>query len=79
MNAAIAINHRARSSEQKALRRHAVLETAEIYFKEVGYEAFSMGQLAKASRTYWTIMAAIFFLSLGLGGLMIHFVPILLD
>ena len=36
-------------------------------------------KLAKASRTYWTIMAAIFFLSLGLGGLMIHFVPILLD
>jgi len=35
--------------------------------------------VAKASRTYWTIMAAIFFLSLGLGGLMIHFVPILLD
>ena len=34
---------------------------------------------AKASRTYWTIMAAIFCLSLGLGGLMIHFVPILLD
>ena len=79
MNSVVAINHRARSSEQKALRRHAVLETAEMYFKEVGYEAFSMGQLAKASRTYWTIMAAIFFLSLGLGGLMIHFVPILLD
>ena len=36
-------------------------------------------KLARASRTYWTIMAAIFFLSLGLGGLMIHFVPILLD
>ena len=34
---------------------------------------------AKASRTYWNIMAAIFCLSLGLGGLMIHFVPILLD
>ena len=49
MDAAIAINHRARSSEQKALRRHAVLETAEMYFKEVGYEAFSMAQLAKKS------------------------------
>ena len=36
-------------------------------------------KIAKASRTYWTIMAAIFCLSLGLGGLMIHFVPILLD
>ena len=34
---------------------------------------------AKASHTYWTIMAAIFCLSLGLGGLMIHFVPILLE
>ena len=36
-------------------------------------------KIAKASHTYWTIMAAIFCLSLGLGGLMIHFVPILLD
>jgi predicted MFS family arabinose efflux permease len=34
---------------------------------------------AKASTTYWIVMAAIFCLSLGLGGLMIHFVPILLD
>ena len=49
MNSVVAINHRARSSEQKALRRHAVLETAEMYFKEVGYEAFSMAQLAKKS------------------------------
>ena len=47
MNSVVAINQRARSSEQKALRRHAVLETAEVYFKEVGYEAFSMAQLAK--------------------------------
>ncbi|MEP0203636.1 MAG: MFS transporter [Halioglobus sp.] len=36
-------------------------------------------KVAKVSSTYWTIMAAIFFLSLGLGGLMIHFVPILLE
>ena len=49
MNSVVAINHRARSSEQKALRRHVVLETAEMYFKEVGYEAFSMAQLAKKS------------------------------
>jgi AcrR family transcriptional regulator len=49
MNSFVAINQRARSSEQKALRRHAVLETAEVYFKEVGYEAFSMAQLAKKS------------------------------
>jgi MFS family permease len=34
---------------------------------------------AKASASYWLIMVAIFCLSLGLGGLMIHFVPILLD
>ena len=34
---------------------------------------------AKAIATYWLVMAAIFCLSLGLGGLMIHFVPILLD
>jgi len=43
-------------------------------------EAASKGfEIAKRSRTYWTIMAAIFCLSLGLGGLMIHFVPILLE
>jgi predicted MFS family arabinose efflux permease len=36
-------------------------------------------KMAKASRPYWIIMAAIFSLSLGLGGLMIHFVPILLE
>lgn len=47
MSSAISINHRARSAEQKALRRHAVLEAAETYFLEVGYEAFSMAQLAK--------------------------------
>ena len=43
----IAINQRARSDEQKALRRHAVLTAAETYFLEVGFEAFSMAQLAK--------------------------------
>ena len=36
-------------------------------------------EIAKASRIYWTIMAAVFSLSLGLGGLMIHFVPVLLE
>jgi len=36
-------------------------------------------KIARATRTYWTIMAAIFFLSLGLGGLMIHFIPVLLE
>ena len=48
--------------------------------KNIDTEAASKDfKIAKASRTYWTIMAAIFCLSLGLGGLMIHFVPILLD
>ena len=47
MSSAVVINQRARSTEQKALRRHAVLAAAETYFREVGYEAFSMAQLAK--------------------------------
>lgn len=47
MKSVVAINRRARSAEQKALRRRAVLEAAEKYFLEVGYEAFSMAQLAK--------------------------------
>ena len=47
MSSAVVINQRARSTEQKALRRHAVLEAAETHFLEVGYEAFSMSQLAK--------------------------------
>ena len=49
MSAAISINQRARSAEQKALRRQAVLEAAETYFQEVGFEAFSMAQLGKRS------------------------------
>lgn len=47
MNSVVAINRRARSEEQKALRRQAVLEAAEGYFAVVGYEAFSMAQLAR--------------------------------
>ena len=47
MKSVVGINQRARSAEQKALRRQAVLEAAEAYFLEVGYEAFSMAQLAK--------------------------------
>jgi AcrR family transcriptional regulator len=43
----VAINQRARSNEQKALRRQAVLTAAETYFLEVGFEAFSMAQLSK--------------------------------
>jgi TetR/AcrR family transcriptional regulator len=42
----VEINQRARTAEQKELRRQAILETAEAYFLEVGYEAFSMAQLA---------------------------------
>jgi len=48
MSSVVAINQRARSAEQKALRRQAVLEAAEKYFLEVGYEAFSMSKLAKS-------------------------------
>jgi len=47
MSSVVEINQRARSAEQKALRRNAVLDAAETYFLEVGYEAFSMAQLAK--------------------------------
>ena len=47
VNSVVAINQRARSLEQKALRRRAVLQVAETYLLEVGYEAFSMSKLAK--------------------------------
>ena len=47
MNSVVAINQRARTSEQKAQRRNDVLEAAEKFFLEVGYEAFSMSNLAK--------------------------------
>jgi AcrR family transcriptional regulator len=47
MSSVVAINQRARSAEQKAHRRREVLEAAEMYFLEVGYEAFSMSKLAK--------------------------------
>ena len=47
MESVIAIKRRARSAEQKAQRRQIVLQAAERYFLEVGYEAFSMAQLAK--------------------------------
>ena len=47
MSSVVAINRRARSAEQKALRRQALLDAAEKYFLETGYEAFSMNQLAK--------------------------------
>jgi AcrR family transcriptional regulator len=47
MSSVVAINQRARTAEQKAQRRSAVLEAAEKFFLEVGYEAFSMSNLAK--------------------------------
>ncbi|MFK8050709.1 MAG: TetR family transcriptional regulator [Halioglobus sp.] len=47
MCSVVAIKKRARSAEQKARRRQAVLDTAETYFLEVGFETFSMAQLAK--------------------------------
>lgn len=47
MSSVVAINQRARSIEQKALRRRAVLQVAETYLLEVGHEAFSMSKLAK--------------------------------
>lgn len=47
MGSVVVINQRARSEEQKTLRRNAVLKVAELYFLEVGYEAFSMSHLAK--------------------------------
>jgi AcrR family transcriptional regulator len=47
MSSVVAINQRARTAEQKAQRRNAVLEAAEQFFLEVGYEAFSMSNLAK--------------------------------
>ncbi|MDB9793168.1 TetR/AcrR family transcriptional regulator [bacterium] len=47
MSSVVAINQRARSLEQKALRRRAVLQVAETYLLEAGYEAFSMSKLAK--------------------------------
>ena len=47
MSSVVSINQRARTAEQKAQRRNAVLEAAEKFFLEVGYEAFSMSHLAK--------------------------------
>jgi AcrR family transcriptional regulator len=38
---------RARSDEQKALRRRAILEAADAHFAEGGFEAFSMAELAR--------------------------------
>ena len=40
---------RARSEEQKQARRQQILQAAEHYVTEVGYEAFSMAKLAQYS------------------------------
>lgn len=47
LSSVVAIKQRARSAEQKALRRQGLLDAAETYFLEVGYETFSMAQFAK--------------------------------
>ena len=41
------IAQRARTKEQKHFRRQQILDAAEKYFLEVGYEAFSMASLAR--------------------------------
>lgn len=40
---------RARSKDQKALRRQAILDAARAHLADVGFERFSMGPLAKAA------------------------------
>jgi AcrR family transcriptional regulator len=40
---------RARTQDEKYFRRVQILESAELLFQEVGYESFSMGNLAKKS------------------------------
>ena len=67
MSSVVAINQRARSIEQIALRLRAVLQVAETYLLEVGYEAFSMSNIAKKIRLvkytlylYFQTMEALF-------------------
>ena len=43
------IHKRARTDEQKHFRRQQILDSAENLFGEVGYEAFSMANLARAT------------------------------
>ena len=47
ISSVVEINQRARSAEQKLKRAQAILDAAESYFLDVGYEAFSMAKLAK--------------------------------
>ena len=41
--------NRARTQDQKLFRRQQILDAAQAHFKDVGYEAFSMANLAKLS------------------------------
>ena len=50
MDSVVANNQGTPSLKQKAWRRKTVLGAAEVYFLEVGYEAFSMNQLAGRAR-----------------------------
>ena len=43
------LQRRARTKEQKDFRRLQILEAAERYFQDVGYETFSMASLAKVA------------------------------
>ena len=45
--AASAPNKRARSADQKSERRNAILAAADDHLRDVGFEAFSMGSLAR--------------------------------
>lgn len=47
MSQPTAIAQRARTDEQKAQRRRAILEAADVHFADVGFEAFSMAELAR--------------------------------
>jgi len=44
-----AVQRRARTQEQKYFRRIQILDAAERHFHEVGYEAFSMANLARSA------------------------------
>ena len=43
------MRHRARTEDQKLFRRQEILDAAQSHYEDVGYEAFSMANLAKKS------------------------------
>ena len=43
------MRHRARTEDQKLFRRQEILDAAQLHYEDVGYEAFSMANLAKKS------------------------------